>query len=457
MTLITNVNSNIINTVNSGSNRTDSAPQLKEGVIYRGKVEGFADGAAVINVNNKTFMAEPGNYSFKIGEEINLRLIKTIEGQFIFKLIEKSQSAEGFLSLKNPGEILKKLNLNSKDASLQNVLESYMKFGIQLDPSKMQKLSNRLTSIINSSDISRLFSEKNYKIYDAAAILNNASIPVNENTLQLTAIIFSNFENFYGDFNKLFKLAPFQLGAALLKLLPDIEKKDEKMAVTAKKILSRLNISKEPGILNIISEVQDLMSKIAGTQQNKNPVPENNNEIKKWANLIDLMELKGYIEKEIMNFENDLNKSGNSKDKLSQIKEMFQTCTGYIENYSAISLYAKLSGKIIKKIPFEYEGEMDEAIIEADKKNGPVSADIFVSPKNLGSIRVSIKKTDILTGLYFFTETENIKKHLLEQISILKEWLQETFGVKLNFSVIVGQKSDFIPGFFKTLQGGKIK
>ena len=411
---------------------------LNEGQVYKGKVTGFADGAAVISVNDNYIMASK-EIGLALGERVSLKFIRhEPDGSLLFKLLTDKKDFTGG-GIKDRGDMLRRMGLESKGAAMKGVLDSFMKFGIALDRSKMEAVASDVSRLSDKPGVAAAMKNSHPgSLSDISALLRNSGLRPSADSAALGIMLLASLDGFSGDFTKLFSLAPLQFSNELLKLMPDIEKKNKDLAKTARKIasiFSKIKKTDGPGLL------KDLGRALAeGVRKGPGGADTEDGSADESAPaLCDIMKFKKFLEKEM--------ESGGGTPEAAKLIE---GCAKSLENYAMLSLYGELSNRHFTKLPISFDGEEHEALLEFERSEDAIkSVDVYISMTSLGPLRVNLKKDERSLGIYIFVGDDAAKEFLTSAYNEVKKSWNDLFKVPHNFSIVKGAASDFLPGILK--------
>ena len=424
----------IINTGENVNANEKAGVVLREGNIYRAKVAEVSDGAALISINGKLFLSIP-DIALKMGEVISLKLIKReADGKLVFKLTgQLVDTAE-----RSSTDILKSIGANSQNPISPNVLDSFIKFGLKLEASKINQTISALHRIISAGDAASVSTGADMQILsDAAALIKNSNIPLNANSLKLAAQLINIFSSAKPDFNNLFSLAPQSIVSMLSKIESELSGRNKKTSETVKKLVSVLSLANEK---NQIKLMESFFSLVAAGKDAPQPAVD--------MTLKELISLKSEIEKSLS--------VKAEAGPMAASNEYLEALPSLIENYSLLNLYSAISNTQMFKLPFSYEGEDHEALCEIEKKGEKVSAvNMYLSLSALDNVKVSIQKTDSSFGIYFFVKNTKIKSFIEGRKEEIENIMNAVAAQLRTFLVAVGKKRDFIPGILKNSSEAK--
>ncbi|HNY12260.1 MAG TPA: hypothetical protein PKK26_11775, partial [Candidatus Wallbacteria bacterium] len=273
---------------------------------------------------------------------------------------------------------------------------------------------------------------------DISALLRNAGLRPSADSAALGIMLLTSLDGFSGDFTKLFTLAPLQFSNELLKLIPDIEKKNKDHAKTARKIVSIFSKIKKtdgPGFLKDLGRAMAKgMRKDYGAADVKDGFEDENQPA-----ICDIIKFKKFLEKETTD-----------GPGMPEAAKLIEGCAQSLENYAMLSLYGELSNRHFTKLPLSFDGEEHEALLEFERSGGAVkSVDVYLSMTNLGPLRLNLKKSEQSLGVYIFAADDDVKNFLMSAYEETKNSWTALFKVPHSFSVVTGSSCDFLPGILK--------
>jgi len=414
------------------------APGLHEGQLYRGKVSGFADGGAIISVNDNYVMASKET-GLVLDEQVSLKFIRQeADGSLLFKLIPDKKTAGGD-GAKSRSDLLERLGLDSKGETAKGVLDSFMKFGMILDRTKMESVASDVLRLAGKPEVAAAMKNAPAtSLSDISALLRNSGLRPSADSASLGIMLLASLDGFSGDFTKLFALAPLQFSNELIKLIPDIEKKNKELAKTARKIasiFSKIKKTDGPGLLKDLGRA--LAEGIRKDPDGRDI--KDGSEDEKGPAICDIIKFKKFLEKEL--------EAGGGTPEAAKLIE---GCAESLENYAMLSLYGELSNRHFTKLPLSFDGEEQEALIEFEKSGGEVkSVDVYLSMTSLGPLRVNLKKGENALGVYLFVAGDGVRDFLMSAYDEVKNSWNDLFKVPHNFSIVKGAPGDFHPGILK--------
>ena len=453
--------SNIKSVEAAGASRHEFSP--REGQVYTAKVKGFAEGAALVSINDR-FLFSLSDLAVKTGESILLKLIRRdADGKLIFKLAAGDNAAGRSLeaSPKSAADILKSIGVDAKIPYSQNVLQSCLNFGLRLDAHSIKRLSFALNKIFESAaglpppDGTQItpkleggalpqvktdaagFPASLLKpgadiqlLSDAAVLLNRSGIASGPASLKLAAALLEKLRGGI-DFNGLLSSRHSLLTEELAGVFAQLEGLNKKAASAGARLLGYLKSADSPSGSSAAGlKIMAAFSRIAAGRG----APF---EDKSASALKDLFTLFGEL------------------DKAGVFNQLRENIFSLLENRALIELYSALSGSELFKIPIDYEGESGEALCEIEKEDGRVAAiDIYLTLSKLDTLRINVKKKKNAAGIYIFVKNAAIKNYINEKYAENKELIDSAMKSQYYFTVVVGKKIDFMPPLIKYRPGG---
>ncbi len=447
----------------------------REGQVYTARVKGFVDGTALVSINDR-FLLSLSDLAVKTGESVLLELIKReADGKLIFKMATGDNAAGRSLEASSKGvaDILKTIGVDAKIPYSQNVLESHLNFGLRLDARSIERAASALNKFLESfaadspgdpsapaglqEDASPQIKSQAaggaaasllkpgvdiQMLSDAVVLLNKSNISFGPASLQLAASLLEKLRGGL-DFNSLFSSRHSLLASELAAVLPQLEGLNKKAALTAARLLGYLKSSDASGTgaagLKITTAFSRLVSEGAIPSENKSV-----------SALKDLFTLIGELDK--------TGRGGDNADnsfKSVALNQLRENIFALLENRALIELYSVISGSELFKIPIDYEGENGEALCEIEREDGRVSAvDIYLTLSKLDTIRINVKKKETAAGIYIFVKNKAIKDYINSKYAENKELLDSAMKSQYYFTVVVGEKIDFMPPIIRCRVSG---
>jgi hypothetical protein len=449
-----------------------AAPQdflPREGQVYTAKVKGFAEGAALVSINDR-FLLSLSDLAVKSGESILLKLIRRdADGKLIFKLVTGDNAAGRSLeaSPKSAADILKSIGVDAKIPYSQNVLKSHLNFGLRLDARSIERSSSSLNKALEKAagrpgdpqvtpelkdgalpQVKTAAAEGASALLkpgadiqllsDAAVLLNKSGITFGPASLKLAAALLEKLRGGL-DFNGLLSSRHSLLTEELAAVLPQLESLNKKAALAGARLLGYLKSSDAPGGAGASGlKIMAAFSRLAA----EGGVPSEN---KSASALKDLFTLFGELDKAA--------RGGDTADgsfKSGVFNQLRENIFSLLENRALIELYSALSGSELFKIPIDYEGESGEALCEIEKEDGRVAAvDIYLTLSKLDTVRINVKKKKKAAGIYIFVKNTAIKNYINAKYAENKELIDSAMKSRYYFTVVVGKKIDFMPPIIK--------
>ncbi len=419
----------------------------REGQVYAAVVKGFSDGAALVSINNR-FLLSLADISLKVGEQVSLKLLRReADGKLVFKLADSSADAVFTARERSAADILKSVGANFKNPQAENILDSFLKFGMKLDARSIDRAASSLAKAVAAvqappvSGSQPAAAVQDIEILaDGAALLTKSNIALTAESLKLATALVNVLRTQNINYDRLFSSPATALASGLADIAADPDNKNKKAASAARRIAGIINSrsSEKPGVINYLSEF--FRFSVSERQQEVSPPKKNL--------LKDLITLAGELEKK------SASERPETDAPAGRYERVAESVASLIENRALIELYSAIAGNELFKMPFGYEGEDHEALCSVEKENGRVIAlDMYLTLSKLGPLRINVKKKDSAAGFYIFVESAAIKEYINEKYLQNKDFIDSALGGGYYFTVVVGKKIDFLPPFFKYVSG----
>lgn len=417
----------------------------REGQVYAAVVKGFSEGAALVSINNR-FLLSLADISLKIGEQVSLKLLRReADGKLVFKLADSAADAVFTARERSAADILKSVGANLKNPQAENVLDSYLKFGMKLEARSIDRAASSLAKVISAAQSapasgSQPAAQDIEILADGAALLTRSNIPVTAESLKLAASLINSLRSQNINYNRLFSSSHPFLASGLADIAAEQDQKNKKAASAARRVAGIISsrTAEKSGLINYLSE----FFRVSPSDR-----PQEISLPKKTL-LKDLITLAGELEKR------NAAEPPETKATAGPYERAAESAASLIENRALIELYSAIAGNELFKMPFGYDGEEHEALCAVEKEDGRVIAlDMYLTLSKLGPLRVNVKKKDSAAGFYIFVETAAIKEYMNEKYLQNKEFIDSALGGRYYFTLVVGKKIDFLPPFFKYVSG----
>lgn len=419
----------------------------REGQVYAAVVKGFSEGAALVSINNR-FLLSLADISLKIGEQVSLKLLRReADGKLVFKLADSPADAVFTARERSAADILKSVGANLKNPQAENVLDSYLKFGMKLEARSIDRAASSLSKALSAAQAGPVSGSQPAPaaqdieiLADGAALLTKSNIAVTAESLKLAATLINALRTQNINYNRLFSSPLSALASGLADIAAEPDHKNKKAASAAKRVAGIISsrTAEKSGLINYLSE----FFRFSPSDRPQEISPPKKTLLK------DLITLAGELEKR------NAAEPQETKSPAGPYERSLESAASLIENRALIELYSAIAGNELFKMPFGYDGEEHEALCAVEKEDGRVIAlDMYLTLSKLGPLRVNVKKKDSAAGFYIFVETAAIKEYMNEKYLQNKEFIDSALGGRYYFTLVVGKKIDFLPPFFKYVSG----